>query len=416
MEPFKLTRSSAQFDSLTRAAVILVEFADQKITTTPQQWSRLVFSEEGSSVNQFYRDSSQDQFALMPISEQSGIADDGIIRVVLESKHPNNQNKLTEEVYRAIYQGIQSATAYTDLESLDRNKDYVIQPQEVIWIVVFAGYEDLYKKLGEKSSSGFSHDLMSFDKINSYQMTEFVQIGELYYEGFWLDRSSLTTHGILTHELGHILGLPDLYDTDYSSQGVGIFSLMGNGDKLLMVGGRMGEAPSGFDPWSKIYLGFVDPKIATVSGEYTLKSNLTDSPEILVIPTEVPGEYFVLENRYLEKQDKGISTFSKSGGVLIWHVDETLIFSRIMENIVNNDETHKGIDLEESSELTLGYSTLDQRPTNLLQDPFYLKSQMSLFDDTTSPSSKLNNGNASGISITIVEDGETAKIAVLLKK
>ncbi len=415
-EPFKLTRSSAPFKNMSPAAVILVGFSDEQITTTPEQWRRLVFSEEKPSVNQYYKDSSQGKFEIVPIIEHSGLANDGVIQVTLDLKHPNNGNVLTTETYEAIDKAIEGAAGYLSLQGLDINQDKTLQPEEVIWIVVFAGFEDLYKKAGEKSSSGFSHEISTYNRIQGYQITEFIQIGELYYEDPWLKKSGITTHGILTHEIGHILGLPDLYDTDYSSQGVGLFSLMGNGDKLFYRNGKMGEAPSDLDPWSKSYLGFVDPMIVSVSGEYKIQSNELGKPDILIIPTEISGEYFVVENRYLENQDEGLGLFSKGGGVLIWHVDETLIFKRIDQNIVNNDENQKGIDLEESSEALLGYRELDQKPTDNIMDPYYRENGISLFNDETQPSSKLNNGNDSGVEIRVVEDGENAKIMVLLKK
>ena len=62
--------------------------------------------------------------------------------------------------------------------------------------------------------------------------------------------------GVFCHEFGHVLGLPDLYDTDYSSRGVGYWSMMAGGS---WNGG--GLYPSHFDAWSKYQLGWVNPVI-----------------------------------------------------------------------------------------------------------------------------------------------------------
>ncbi len=47
------------------------------------------------------------------------------------------------------------------------------------------------------------------------------------------------THGVYVHEFGHAFGLPDLYDVDYSSKGVGHWSLMSGGS----WNGNLGRYP-----------------------------------------------------------------------------------------------------------------------------------------------------------------------------
>lgn len=416
LAPYTVNQYLTSSQTPLRVGVILVEFSDQKITTTPDEWRRLVFSVDNPSVNQFFTDSSQGKLFFIPIVEHSGIANDGVLQVALDMKHPNNGSVLKPETYEGIYNAIKKAADGLSFEALDRNGDKTLEADEVIWLVVFAGYEDLYKKTGENASSGFSHDLRNYDRIQGYRVTDFVQVGELYYEDPWLGQSGITTHGILTHEIGHIVGLPDLYDTDYSSQGVGLFSLMGNGDKLFYQSGKMGEAPSDLDPWSKIYLGFVKPTVISASGTYQLASNQWGTSDIILVPTEVTGEYFLVENRQLKNEDKGLSLFSANGGVLIWHIDENMLFKRLNENKVNEDESHKGVDLEESSEAALGYEALNRESNENSMDFFYRKNGVNLFNDETQPSSKLNNDSASGILIEVIEDGDLAKIEIVLQK
>ncbi|MGH3358679.1 MAG: M6 family metalloprotease domain-containing protein, partial [Nocardioidaceae bacterium] len=59
--------------------------------------------------------------------------------------------------------------------------------------------------------------------------------------------------GVCAHELGHLVfGWPDLYDTDYSSEGVGDWCLMGGGSW-----GLGGERPTHPSAWCKANQGWV---------------------------------------------------------------------------------------------------------------------------------------------------------------
>ena len=65
----------------------------------------------------------------------------------------------------------------------------------------------------------------------------------------------MTTVGVFAHEYGHALGLPDLYDTDYSSEGIGNWSLMAGGMWNYISEG--GDRPAHPDAWCKYKLGWV---------------------------------------------------------------------------------------------------------------------------------------------------------------
>ncbi|MGH7461845.1 MAG: M6 family metalloprotease domain-containing protein, partial [Longimicrobiales bacterium] len=57
--------------------------------------------------------------------------------------------------------------------------------------------------------------------------------------------------GVLAHETGHALGLPDLYDYDGSSQGIGAWGLMGTGSHNAR------HSPAHLSAWEKEQLGWV---------------------------------------------------------------------------------------------------------------------------------------------------------------
>lgn len=78
--------------------------------------------------------------------------------------------------------------------------------------------------------------------------------------------------GVVAHELGHALGLPDLYSTRTGTTQVGDFSLMDNNAQQVGIDfGVPGWDLTTFfdlipvfpDAWSRAYLGFVDPVVAT---------------------------------------------------------------------------------------------------------------------------------------------------------
>ncbi|SBT54010.1 immune inhibitor A domain-containing protein [Micromonospora narathiwatensis] len=86
-----------------------------------------------------------------------------------------------------------------------------------------------------------------------------VSIGDT---GFWV--RDYTTEpengglGVFTHEYGHDLGLPDLYDTAGGDNGVGFWSLMASGSWLSHGTDDIGSTPGYMDPWSKLYLGWLN--------------------------------------------------------------------------------------------------------------------------------------------------------------
>lgn len=189
--------------------------------------------------------------------------------------------------------------------------------------------------------------------------------------------------GVLCHEFGHQLGLPDLYDTDKTSQGIGEWGLMGSGNWL-----NNGNTPSHLCAWSKIQLGWIKPVDLMIEGYYTINpvENYNDTAYKFSISDE---EYFLIEFR----KKTGYDSYLPGEGLLIWHIDDN------QPN--NNNESHKKVDLEEADESYQTNNGLDGNDTTgdrgSVNDTW--KNNLTGFTSTSTPNSNSYNGNNTDMSI-----------------
>lgn len=133
--------------------------------------------------------------------------------------------------------------------------------------------------------------------------------------GYCTDR--IARVGVISHELGHLLGLEDMYDIGGGGFGIGSYGLMGNcwgfdGSQLH---------PPLMDPWSKQKLGWITPTVLTTSGKYNIDA-VHNTGQVYQIKQGFPrGEYLLIENR----QPNAMESLPQ-GGLAIWHVDEKATF------------------------------------------------------------------------------------------
>ena len=124
--------------------------------------------------------------------------------------------------------------------------------------------------------------------------------------------------GTFCHEFGHVLGLPDLYDTDYTGGGgesnhPGEWSIMAGGS-----GNNFGRNPVGYSLYERYALGFTQPEVLNEVGKYEMQA-LDASNKGLRLNTLNPDEYFLIENRQPGKWDR----FLPGYGMLVARVDST---------------------------------------------------------------------------------------------
>lgn len=196
--------------------------------------------------------------------------------------------------------------------------------------------------------------------------------------------------GVLSHEFGHALGLPDLYDTDYTSSGIGTWGLMSGGS----WGGNGSSPwyPAHFCAWAKYTLGWVTPIVVT---EGTLTVDLPNVEENPIIyrmnGTGSGNEYFLFENR----QAIGFDQTIKNTGLLIWHIDDAVGS--------NSNDWHRRVDLEQADGLfQLNYGSNSGDVADVW--PGTLNKTYFRFD--TTPNSTYYNESPSGISVVNIQENE----------
>jgi len=128
--------------------------------------------------------------------------------------------------------------------------------------------------------------------------------------------SPFSNFGVLCHEFGHLLGLPELYAPGgLPQEGIGVWGLMGQGTWL----GR-GDRPPHLEAWSKVRLGWADVTTVEHSARGVELPAVEVEPRVVKIPGAPgrPEEYYLLENRARIGADEKLP----GEGVLVWHVDE----------------------------------------------------------------------------------------------
>ncbi len=150
--------------------------------------------------------------------------------------------------------------------------------------------------------------------------------------------------GTWAHELGHDLLLPDLYDTQAStdadeSHGIGHYGLMGSGSWC---------GPTHLLAFEKSQLGWLT--LTEVSTPQCV--NIPDVETNAVAykaATGSPSEYFIVENRWRGTSFDNVWGWEgnlNDQGILIYHVDENTYNTKYDSNTVNGSEEHKAVDIE----------------------------------------------------------------------
>ncbi len=161
--------------------------------------------------------------------------------------------------------------------------------------------------------------------------------------------------GTLAHEIGHFIGLPDVYGAGppRGGYGVGSFSLMSN--SWGFDGSQLN--PPVLSAWDKMEIGWLTPDVIETSGYYELPP-IGDSPKAYKIMRGfADDEFLLIENR------AATSSHAKmpKSGLLVWHIDNEALHRP--EGAVGPKGTHYRVSLVQADgkhELELGVNRGDE--------------------------------------------------------
>lgn len=131
------------------------------------------------------------------------------------------------------------------------------------------------------------------------------------------------TIGTFCHEFGHVLGLPDFYDTEYNYYTVGNWDIMASGSY-----NNSGNTPPVYTSYERFFLDWLKPEQLTNKGEYFLEPLETSNKAYLIATAQhnmigknpTPTEFFMLEYRQHVGWDEPESSLPGTG-MLVWHID-----------------------------------------------------------------------------------------------
>ncbi len=376
--------------------VIVVGFSDIAPASTIAFWEERFFDDNGKTVKTYYLAASKGQFCFEPA------AGGGVVGVTLPYAHPNTPNNgLSSTATKQVaYDALTAAETQVDFAALDTNADGRLTADELCLTLILAGYEGAKGGLPEPKVWGHNTKLSAPPVLNG------VAVGGDSYtmqgERHGTLPGTFASIGIFCHELGHSLGLWDLYDYTDQSYGIGCHGLMGAGSwGRAGTAGFPGETPVCLSAFNRCFLGFTTPEVianGTRSLVAASHATLADT-DVLKISTATPTEYFLVENRQPTGFDQGLQYYFGSavvdGGIAIWHIDETLYKYGANDNVAR-----KAVDLEEANETALGYSQLDTKRNQGTRAHYFYAGNATAFTVATHPDSRDYSNKPSGVAIT----------------
>ena len=331
-----------------RGLVILVEFKDVKfVTENPQPTFQRFFNEVGynedgmaGSVKDYFKKQSYNQLTIDfdVVGPFTTANDMEYYGAHYTDDSGNDQNDIHPVLM--VREAVDAAhEAGVDFSKYDWDKDGNVDQV----FVIYAGYSEAQG--GAKES------------IWPHEWSLSAESKRVKYDGVWINTYGCAAElrgndnpdspsynpdkakdgiGTACHEFSHCLGLPDMYDTDYSGgYGTGSWDVMNGGSYL-----DNSRTPAGYTSYERWFSGWMEPIEIKEMTQITGMKPLATHAEAYVLYNEgrkkdITGEYYLLENR----QPVDFDSKLYGHGMLILHVDYNE--SAWTSNKVNDDVNHQ---------------------------------------------------------------------------
>lgn len=370
-----------------KALIILVEFKDVKFTyANAKQYftnfaSQKGFSESGAhgSALDYFTAASNGKFTpdfdvLGPVTLGQNVSYYG-------ANDYSGNDVRPEYMIRDAMQMLDSSY---DLSVYDTDGDGMIDN-------VYCIYAGMGEASGGASTTIWPHSWSLIDAGLNVKV-DGKTVGSYACSAEYLEKGLVDGIGTFCHEFSHVLGLPDLYATDYND----IADSLTPSSYSLMDAGSYNDdsrTPPTYSIYERNSMGWADieelkPGVARkVSLDHMLSSN-----KGYVIATGKTNEFFLLENRQKEDWD----AYIPGHGMLVWHIDYN---DNIWDENRPNNGSHQYVDIVEA-----GGRANNQNSAIMAQYPFPGTSGVKSLTSTTSPALKSWSGTAINVPLTNIKE------------
>ena len=330
------------FRGSKKAPVILAYFSDKKFSKSDEQIVKFydnVLNKEGfneygaaGSVHDYFKDMSRGVFDLTfdiigPVNVSKSATYYGGPSVIMGG---------TDHIGEFITEAVKNADAAYNIDWSKYDWDGDGEVEQVF--VLYAGYGQATGgptgtiwpnawTLDEATANNDGNGGFSLDGvfINQYACSN-----ELYQSS----GSTPMGLGVFCHEFSHCMGLPDMYDTNYSNTPtMGDWDLLASGSYNGPNG--IGWCPAGWTSYERAYAGWLDIEELKAGDIITGMKDLEDyeGKAYAIYNDNHRDEFYLLENH----KNRGWDAYTPEGGLLVIHVDyDKALFDN---NIVNSKGT-----------------------------------------------------------------------------